>query len=500
MSRTSSPALEGQCRTVLSVLHDYPDGLALNELKEKLPDPLDDLESVVLELVDRYAVTLNEAQKFVAAFAKPPYPPTYFEPRDERERRRHAEPRWLTDPRPLFVRDRERIVFSSAFRRLARVTQVFPAADVQLVHNRMSHSIKASHIGRSIAQRFRRPDVNADVVDAAALAHDIGHPPFGHAGEKELDDCMREWGGFEGNAQTFRVLTKLSRIRPEFPGLNLTGATLNGVIKYPWFRQPPQDEKRHHKWNAYSTEAADFQFARANFEGDVKSAEARVMELSDDIAYGVHDLEDGIRAGLIPLHELVTQTGKNYDEFIAYLKAMYLKASSGEKGGPFKRDQDLVLALGVLRLGGRTLGKPFDNDAEQRGMLRRLTTLLHQRYLLAVAEGDLALPRQMTQELTALKAVMPFFVFRKLGDSQEDQRKTLRVLFAYFLDKGLMNRTVFDRQTQDSLAQDERTISDSKQNVARAACDQIATMTEDEVIRRYQQITGVPPKNHIRAY
>jgi dGTPase len=332
--------------------------------------------------------------------------------------------------------------------------------------------------------------IDIDVVEAAALAHDIGHPPFGHAGEDALNECMDTYGGFEGNAQTFRVLTKLSRYRPEFPGLNLTRATLNAVIKYPWFR----NERPGKKWNYYSTERADYDFARKHDPGSDQSLEARIMEWSDDIAYGAHDIEDGVRAGLIPIDELVLGDGPKYKKLFTHLKSKFV---TGNQTGLFQKEEDLSLALGVLCFGGRSLTKRFEATTEQRGELRRLTTLLHQRYLLGVSVSDtLSLSDKFQRELKVLKEIMGFFVFKTLVKNQEEQRKKIKELFQNFVEKGKKDRTIFGHQVQASLEHDEKICSrPPEENLARAAADRIATMTEDELDSRYQQLTGERSKS-----
>jgi dGTPase len=498
MNSTAREISEADLSAVQAKIYQHKDGITLDALKKEVDASLD-VERVVMVLAEQNAIDIRADQTLFAGFEAPPMESREFGPKnDPRQDRFHPEPLRLTDPRSRFVRDRERIIFSSAFRRLARVTQVFPVGTEQVRHNRLTHSIKAGHIAHSIVEQLkgnyqqwkdleRDKQIDADVVEGAALAHDIGHPPFGHAGEYALNACMKDYGGFEGNAQTFRVLTKLSRIRPEFHGLNLTRATLNAVIKYPWFRGGSVDQPG--KWNAYSTERAEFEFARANHTD--KSLEAHIMELSDDIAYGSHDLEDGIREGCIPIDQLVSRSGDGYDRLVAHLEARLLKKGDGKGAGLFESLDQVLFALGILRLGGNALMRPFADDSDQRGQLRRLTTLLHQRYLLAVtASPNLHLPPPFARELKVLKEIMGCFVFGSLRPSQDEQQKMIRTLFEHFRAAGQRDRKVFDPRIQDSLAQDERTSDEPELHIARAAADQVAIMTEDEVLRRYQEISS----------
>jgi dGTPase len=220
------------------------------------------------------------------------------------------------DQRTAGQRDRDRILYASALRRLAGVTQVVAPTEGLIFHNRLTHTLKVGQIGRRLAEKLceEQPQLlnavgglDPEVVEAAALAHDLGHPPFGHVVEDELNQLVSESGvydGFEGNAQSFRVIAKLARRHESFEGLNLTRATLNAVLKYPWFRTP--DKK---KWGAYYTESTEFNWARQLYPGDAhKSAEAELMDWADDVAYSVHDVEDFYRAGLIPVDRMITDT------------------------------------------------------------------------------------------------------------------------------------------------------------------------------------------------
>ncbi|MDQ0562339.1 putative deoxyguanosinetriphosphate triphosphohydrolase [Rhizobium mesoamericanum] len=165
-----------------------------------------------------------------------------------------------TDQRNDFERDRDRILYSTAFHRLAGITQVVRAGEQEVFHNRQQHTLKVAQVGRRLAQRCidEYPKfasvIDAEVVEAACLAHDLGHPPFGHVGESLLDQLVSgdDQDGFEGNAQTFRILTTLALRFPEHNGLNLTRATLAATLKYPWLRDR-KDKNKTFKWSAYFT-------------------------------------------------------------------------------------------------------------------------------------------------------------------------------------------------------------------------------------------------------
>jgi len=196
--------------------------------------------------------------------------------------------------RTPFARDRDRIIHTSAFRRLKEKTQVFVAHEGDQYRTRLTHSLEVSQIARSIAGAM---GLDADLAETIALAHDLGHPPFGHAGEDELSNQMMGLGGFDHNVQTFRVVTDLENRYPSFPGLNLTWETLEGVVKH---NGPVSALLEQPAWKAIVDFDADYVLDL----GGWASAEAQVAALSDDIAYNNHDVDDGLQAGLFRLSEL----------------------------------------------------------------------------------------------------------------------------------------------------------------------------------------------------
>jgi dGTPase len=197
--------------------------------------------------------------------------------------------------RTVYQRDRDRILHSAAFRRLEYKTQVFVNHEGDYYRTRLTHSLEVAQIARSIARAL---DLNEDLAEAVALAHDLGHPPFGHAGEDALKDAMRDWGGFDHNAQTLRILTHLEQRYAEFDGLNLTWETLEGVVKH-----------NGPILGANKSKTIPETIAEYNGRHDLllatwPSAEAQVAALADDIAYNNHDIDDGLRAGLFDIADL----------------------------------------------------------------------------------------------------------------------------------------------------------------------------------------------------
>ena len=220
--------------------------------------------------------------------------------------RLHKEPESAT--RGCFQRDRDRIIHSLAFRRLAYKTQVFVNHEGDFFRTRLTHSLEVSQIARSICRYLH---LNEDLGEALALAHDLGHPPFGHAGEDALKDVMAPYGGFDHNAQSLRVVTKLEARYPDYDGLNLTWETLEGVVKHngPLVHEGAKDR-------ALPRAIVEYQEVQDLELDTYASAEAQIAAISDDIAYNNHDIDDGLRAGLFKIGDLadVPMVGRIFTE------------------------------------------------------------------------------------------------------------------------------------------------------------------------------------------
>ena len=211
--------------------------------------------------------------------------------------RKVFEPTSEGDERTPFERDRSRIIHSAAFRRLQGKTQVFTLGEGDFFRTRLTHSLEVSQVGKGLALRL---GADPDLVEAICLVHDIGHPPFGHAGEDELKKLLREHGGFEANAQNIRILTKLEHKSSDYLGLNLTRGVIDGQLKY---KEPFSPDKRKFLYEN-NMEIAEWasNAARSVVTGvkkNEKSFECKIMDWADEVAYAVHDLEDSIHAGYI---------------------------------------------------------------------------------------------------------------------------------------------------------------------------------------------------------
>ena len=221
------------------------------------------------------------------------------DPRQSRGRR-FAEP--VSPSRNDFRRDCDRIIHSTAFRRLAYKTQVFVYHEGDHYRTRLTHTLEVVQIARSLARAL---GLDEDLAEACALAHDLGHPPFGHAGERALDHCMREFGGFDHNAQTLRVVTALERRYAAFDGLNLTWETLEGLTKH----NGPLTDRAGHAIGRYAEPGVPAPILAYSRLQDLMlwsyaSAEAQAAALADDIAYDAHDIDDGLRAELFVLGDI----------------------------------------------------------------------------------------------------------------------------------------------------------------------------------------------------
>jgi dGTPase len=329
--------------------------------------------------------------------------------------------------------------------------------------------------------------IDAEVVEGACLAHDLGHPPFGHLGEKALNELVINSGdedGFEGNAQSFRILTKLAVRFEACEGLDLTRATLAACIKYPWKRQAKHPTKSK-KWGYYGADQDEFDFARLASEEETKTAEAELMDWADDIAYSVHDLEDFHRCRLIPWRTIFSEAGR--DQLVAGVLA--------DRGSKRRREkQDLQSAhrrLADLVVGtvGDHLNDPYEATKEQRQIIRLMTSTFIGRYITATkvrvpkpGQSCLDIPKEILSEIAILKQITRQYIITipALAAQQHGQKRLLRELFEDLYPVG--SEAYLPRRFEYLL--------DADRSRGRRVADCISGLTEAETIALHRRLRG----------
>ncbi|RSM88039.1 deoxyguanosinetriphosphate triphosphohydrolase [Kibdelosporangium aridum] len=421
------------------------------------------------------------------------------------------------DYRSPFERDRDRILYSSAFRRLAGVTQVAAVSEQRVLHNRLTHSLKVAQMGRRLAQTItrdesnsglaERAEVDADVVEAACLAHDLGHPPFGHVAESVLHERLQQvrgLDGFEGNAQSFRIVTKLARRRITHPGLNLTRAVLDAILKYPrsfgQVRTSPAtlwtDRSLGGKWGVYESEINDFSWIRPSPCGQVRCANAVLMDWADDITFATHDIEDYYRAGLIPLGDL----GQARAEILEHAVARLEEDHHDFRSADFKTALDDVIS----RFNGATRGSDWDTK-ENRAWLNKITSKNLTDLVGAVRVVDkppyVAVDPDAQYLVEALKELTWYYVIDRpqLAMTQVGQKKLIGALYGQLCDcvrkDASSNRLpVVLREMYQDIDNDDDASPVFKDNesarIARAVADYICSLTECQAIDLSQRMNG----------
>ncbi len=397
--------------------------------------------------------------------------------------------RWVLDApseRSPFARDRARVLHSAGLRRLAATTQVLVAGSADFPRTRLTHTLEVAQIAREMGSAL---GCDPDLVDVAGLAHDLGHPPFGHNGEGELNRICEGIGGFEGNAQTLRVMTRLEAkvIDPatgRSAGLDLTRASLDAACKYPWPRRDPatvHDSRgadlggQSHKFGYYADDADVFHWFREGAPGERTCLEEQVMDWADDVAYSVHDLEDALHAGLITLDMFTSATERENIMDVAHRGYLPLvdPASIGAA-------LDRLLALDCW---------PSSYDGSQRDLaaMKSATSRLIGRFCAAAEQAtreaypggrltryaaSLVVPEGVRAEVAALKAMTAIYVMNRAGADVEyaRQREMLAELVSTLVFRGGRDLEPWIAPEFDAAADDGGRL--------RVVIDQVSSLTD----------------------
>ena len=389
--------------------------------------------------------------------------------------------RFVTEPiketvRSGFARDRARVLHSSALRRLAAKTQVLAAGYADFPRTRLTHTLEVAQVARELGDAL---GCDPDLVDIAGLAHDLGHPPFGHNGEEELNRLSASIGGFEGNAQTLRVLTRLEAkvVDPATGisvGLNLTRASLDAACKYPWARHAGDP-----KFGYYADDADIFTWMRSGAPGEQTCLEEQVMDWSDDVAYSVHDVEDAIHVGLIRPEALTSPTEQ--DALVRIAHERYAPAA------------DPAQLLGALRrlVALEYWPRSFDGSMTSLVALKRFTSYLIGRFCVSAQistqmeypnapltryAAQLVVPEEVRDEVAVMKAMAVRFVMGREGADAEyaRQREVIaEVVHALTLDEG-RSLEPWLRPMYDAAATDAERF--------RVVIDQVASLTDTSIL------------------
>ena len=400
-----------------------------------------------------------------------------------------ARARWVHEPgkrpgRSAFERDRARVLHSAALRRLAATTQVVVPGESDFPRTRLTHSLECAQVGRGLGKAL---GCDPDLVETACLAHDLGHPPFGHTGESALAEVATDIGGFEGNAQSLRILTRLEAktfvldgpTAGRSAGLNLTRAALDASCKYPWGR-----EVNARKFGVYDDDRDVFTWLREGAPDGRKCLEAQVMDWSDDIAYSVHDLEDAIHAGHLGLHVLRDTAERSALTELAATR------------WPDGTSEDFAAAL------DRLTALPFwprAYDASHRSLagLKNATSQLIGRFCEAAEDAtreafgdaplrryaaDLLVPRDARLEVEALKAMTARYVMESEPATTRyaQQRDVVRELVEVLRERAPAGL--------DPIAREAWQAADDDAGRLRSIIDHVASLTDPSAIASHADL------------
>ena len=397
------------------------------------------------------------------------------------------QPRSQMPARGEFSRDRARVLHSAAFRRLSAKTQVLSPTSGDFARTRLTHSLEVAQVGRELANAL---GIDPDLVDMACLAHDLGHPPFGHNGESALNFWAADIGGFEGNAQTFRILTRLeTKIYDEngnSRGLNLTRASLDAATKYPWPLRRAAEFGNTTKFGVYEDDQEVFEWMRQGAPEGAKCVEAQIMDFADDVAYSVHDFEDAVVEGFLdpallsdPLaHEaLIDEIGKWSEGLLA--KVQLEEALNSLRESPywlFEFDGSPRAMAQLKNLASDLIGSFVSRTTES--ILENASKAKLTRY-----RAGVIIPSRVKSEIAVLKGIVASAVMTH-GDRQpfyERQRKLLIELSDAMLAR--------NGEGLDAISTDAWSRASSEHSKKRVIVDQVASLTDPAAIALHARLT-----------
>ena len=371
--------------------------------------------------------------------------------------------------RTEFMRDRARVIHSAALRRLAAKTQVAVPWENDFQRTRLSHSLECAQIGRELGETL---GADPDLLETACLSHDLGHPPFGHNGEEALASVAGDCGGFEGNAQSFRLLTRIEAktvsSEGKSVGLNLTRAALDAATKYPWTAVT-----NPRKFGVYNDDVEIFNWVRIGAPEGRKCIEAQIMDWSDDCAYSVHDLEDAIFAGQISPSNFERDFDTLYQEMVSSYKT---DATKEEAAAALTRLQSLSCWPKDFDRTHRSLARLKDTTSQLIGRFvmaaEKETRRIHGEGNLSRYSANLEIPREAVIEVDFLKAVAGHYIINAAHsqDKYEKQQVLIRELVEMLFK--------YAPQALDPIFEDDWKVATNDSERLRVVIDQIASLTD----------------------
>jgi dGTPase len=401
---------------------------------------------------------------------------------DERDSARLVQEPVKTSARSAFARDRARVLHSSALRRLAAKTQVMVAGEADFPRTRLTHTLEVAQIARELGDAL---GCDPDLVEVAGLAHDLGHPPFGHNGEDALDELSARVGGFEGNAQSLRILTRLEAkivdpVTGASVGLNLSRASLDASVKYPWRRT---DGLR--KFGVYEDDLPVYSWLRASAPEGRTCLEEQVMDWSDDVAYSVHDMEDAVHSGWASLDAFASPGERRALVSIAHERFP-------DSGDPAELEDALERLVALEYWPMR-----FDGSMTDLVALKRFTSYLIGRFCSAAQvatqveygtdrltryDASLVVPDEVRAEVAVMKAVAVHYVMNRPGAEPEyaRQREVIAELFAALVVDGGRSLEPWLRPAFASAESDAERM--------RVIVDQVASLTDVSIMGWHRRL------------